>query len=235
MTVTDIDILPNLRDLGGLPATDGRRTRPGVLYRSALPIAGDTFPTTVATWPARTVIDLRSPREFAKAPHPLRSSDTTVFQVPLMSDDDVSQPHQGRLIADVYQGVLDNSGPGLARILDIASTAQPPVLLHCAAGKDRTGIAIALLLRIAGVEPDDIVADYLSTNEHMDAVLARIARVAPELASTDRDLAGAVPGAIHGVLERWEAFPGGIVRWLGGHGATNQMLGRWVDRFTVSE
>ncbi|PBC39457.1 protein tyrosine phosphatase [Rhodococcus sp. ACS1] len=237
MTVTEIDVLPNLRDLGGLPAADGRVTRTGVLYRSALPAPGDARPTAVDHWPARTVVDLRSAREFATRVHPLRSDDTAVHQISLLSDAEVAAPNQGAHLADIYQRILTNAGERLVEILRVAATAPGPVLLHCAAGKDRTGVAVALLLRTAGVEPDDIVADYLSTNEHMGAVLARITRFAPELGQThpnDRDLRGAIPEAIEGVLAQWDTHPGGVHGWAQSHGATDETLELWTARFTVS-
>ena len=235
MTVTDIDVLPNLRDLGGLPADGGRRTRPGVLYRSALPAPGDTRPTVVAEWPVRTVVDLRSPREFATRAHPLQSDGTAVHLISLLTDTEVTAPSQGARLADIYQGILINAGKQLADVLRVAATAPGPVLLHCAAGKDRTGIAVALLLRIAGVEPGDIVADYVLTNEHMPAVLARITRFAPELGRAhphDRDLRGAVPDAIEGVLSHWDTHPGGVHTWVRSHGATDETIRLWSARFT---
>ncbi len=94
-----------------------------------------------------------------------------------------------------------------------------------------------LLLRTAGVAPDVIVADYLTTNEHMPAVLARITRFAPELGQThpnDRDFRGAVPDAIEGVLARWDAQPGGVHAWLRAHGATDEAIRIWADRFTAN-
>ncbi|MFC9760199.1 tyrosine-protein phosphatase [Rhodococcus jostii] len=236
MTVTEIDVLPNLRDLGGLPAGDGRRTREGVLYRSALPAPGDARPTTVAHWPARTVVDLRSPREFATRAHPLQSDGTAVHQISLLTDTEVTAPSQGTRLTDIYRRILANAGEKLADVLQVAATAPGPVLLHCAAGKDRTGVAVALLLRIAGVDPGDIVADYVSTNEQMPAVLARITRFAPELGMThphDRDLRGAVPEAIEGVLALWDAHPGGVHAWVRSHGATDETIRRWSERFTV--
>ncbi|RZK72911.1 MAG: tyrosine-protein phosphatase [Rhodococcus sp. (in: high G+C Gram-positive bacteria)] len=235
MTVTDIDVLPNLRDLGGLPASDGRRTRPGVLYRSALPAPGDSRPTAVAEWPVRTVVDLRSPREFATRAHPLQSDCTAVHLISLLTDTEVAAPSQGARLADIYQGILINAGKQLADVLQVAATAPGPVLLHCAAGKDRTGIAVALLLRIAGVEPDDIIADYVLTNEHMPAVLARITRFAPELGRAhphDRDLRGAVPDAIEGVLSHWDTHPGGVHTWVRSQGATDETIRLWSARFT---
>ncbi|WAL49284.1 tyrosine-protein phosphatase [Rhodococcus pyridinivorans] len=234
MTI-DIDVLPNLRDLGGLDTYSGRRTRTGVLYRSALPAPDDTRPTAVTEWPARTVIDLRSPREFATRAHPLQSEHTAVHLVSLLTDAEVTEPSSDLRLAEIYQGILTNAGGRLADVLQIAATAPGPLLLHCAAGKDRTGVAVALLLRVAAVEPDDIIADYVSTDEHMSAVLARITRFAPELGHThphDRDLRGVDPGAIEIVLSHWESHPGGVLGWVQSHGATDETIQLWIERFT---
>ncbi|KOS58159.1 tyrosine-protein phosphatase [Rhodococcus rhodochrous] len=236
MTVTDLDVLPNLRDLGGLPAVGGRRTRGGVLYRSALPAPGDTCPTAVADWPARTVIDLRSPREFATRAHPLQSDTTAVHLISLLTDAEVTAPSRGTQLAEIYHTVVTHAGGQLAAVVQLAATAPGPVLLHCAAGKDRTGIAVALLLRLAGVGTDDIVADYVATNEHMPAVLARLTRFAPELGRThphDRDLRGAVPEALEAVLARWDAHPGGVHGWVRSHGATDETIQLWTERLTA--
>jgi hypothetical protein len=152
-----------------------------------------------------------------------------------MTDIEVTAPSQGTSLADIYRGILANAGAKLVDVLQVAAIAPGPVLLHCAAGKDRTGVAVALLLRIAGVERGEVVADYVSTNEHMPAVLARIARFAPELGLTqpnDRDIRGAVPEAIEGVLSFWDAYPGGVHAWVRSHGATDETIRLWTERFT---
>jgi len=236
MTVSDLDILPNLRDLGGIALADGQLTRAGVLYRSALPIVGDCPPTTVAAWPVGTVVDLRSPKESTRTTHPLQSADTVVHLIPLMSDAEVAQPDQGARLADLYLQIVLRAGERLVEVLQVAATAAGPVLLHCAAGKDRTGIAVALLLRTAGVSPADIVADYLSTNDHMDAVLARLTRYVhgpKHNVPTARDLYGVAPEAIKGVLAMWDAHPGGVDGWSRSHGATEETIRLWKARITT--
>ena len=234
-TVANLDDLPNLRDLGGISAAARRLTSSGVLYRSALPIAGDSPPATVAIWPARTVVDLRSPHEAARTPHPLRSTDTSVHLVSLMSDAEVAQPELGAQLSDLYLHIVGRAGEKLVEVLRIAATAPAPILLHCAAGKDRTGIAVALLLRAAGVSTADILTDYLSTNDHMVAVLARLthpARGTNRTQPADRDLYGVVPEAMAGVLAYWDAHPGGVHGWIRSHGGTEDTICRWNARFT---
>lgn len=231
---TSLNALANLRDLGGLPASDGGRTRSGVLYRSALPIADDDLPTEVPVWPVRTVIDLRSPKEQARTAHPLLTEGTDVHRVSLMSDADVAGQHLMTGLDRVYSGIISNAGRQLARIFNLAATAPGPVLLHCAAGKDRTGIATAMLLRAAGVDTEHVVADYTATERHMESVLARYQRADPTFAQGidmyDNDLARAAPETIGRVLEQWDAHPGGIHGWVRECGVEPEVIAQWRQR-----
>ncbi|MBA4857522.1 tyrosine-protein phosphatase [Nocardia farcinica] len=234
MTIDAATTVPNLRDLGGLPVGAGR-TRRHILYRSAVPLAEDVPPPAVPVWPPRTVIDLRSPSELATRPHPLTSEHTSVHTISLMSDEQVSRPYTGRDIGELYREILAGAGPQLAEIVRVAATAPAPILLHCAAGKDRTGIAVALLLRVAGVSNQDVVSDYLSTNDHLTAVLRRLGKdTAPAGADhpSDRDRRGAVREAIEAVLDQWDSHAGGVVGWLTGHGLDAAVPAAWTARFT---
>lgn len=233
-----LSTLANLRDLGGLRTSSGGRTCTGVLYRSALPIADDELPTSVPVWPVRTVIDLRSPKEQAATEHPLLADDTEVHRVSLLTDADLAGQDRWHTLDAVYSGILATAGEQLVRVLQIAATAPPPVLLHCAAGKDRTGIASAMLLRIAGVDSDQIVADYTATEQHMDAVLARIQLVDPDFGRGPNlygsDLVRAAPETIGRVLQRWDTYQGGIAEWMLNQGAEAGVIAQWERRLTTS-
>lgn len=227
--------VPNLRDLGGLAAGD-HSTRTHVLYRSALPLAEDAAPPGFRIWPPRTVIDLRSPSEQGEQAHPLVSDHTMVRTISLMSDIQVARPYSGRDIAELYLEILDGAGPQLAEIVTVAAEAPGPILLHCAAGKDRTGIAIALLLRIAGVSARDVVTDYLITNDHLYDVLHRLGKdtsPAGEEHPNDRDRRGAVQEAIEAVLGQWDSTEGGVHGWLRARGVSDDILDAWATRFTA--
>jgi protein-tyrosine phosphatase len=234
MMTTPLNALANLRDLGGLSTSAGAQTRSGVLYRSALPIAGDEAPVTVPIWPARTVIDLRSSKEQAVTEHPLLSETTNIYRVPLLSDEDVAEMNLLSKLDLVYSGIVSNAGKQLVQVLRLAATAPAPVLLHCAGGKDRTGIATAMLLSAAGVDAAHIAADYAATEQHMESVLARIRRTDPSFAHGknmhDNDLARAAPETINRVLDRWDTYPGGIYSWLLDNGAEADAITQWVDR-----
>lgn len=233
MTIS-LNALANLRDLGGLPTSGGGRTRSAVLYRSALPIVDDDVPTEVPVWPVRTVIDLRSPKEQAVTEHPLLAERTRVHRVSLLSDAGVAGQHLLTGLDSVYSGILANAASQLATVFTLAATEPAPVLLHCAAGKDRTGIATAMLLRSAGVDAEHIVADYTATEQHMESVLARLRRTDPSYEQAidmyDDDLARAAPETIARVLDQWDAHRGGIHGWVQDCGVEENTIRQWTRR-----
>lgn len=152
----------NLRDVGGYPAAGGRRTRWRTLLRSdeltALP---EDAQAELVALGLRQVIDLRWPDELVRAPNVFARSDTVRYtSLPLLADDPT--PHAGQV--GMYRHVFDARAPQLA---DIArALLEPdgmPAVIGCAAGKDRTGVAIALLLDLVGVPTPVIVEDYALT------------------------------------------------------------------------
>jgi protein-tyrosine phosphatase len=223
--------LHNLRDVGGVPTSDGRRVLRGRLYRSDAPILGDPEPP-LRPWPPRTVVDLRSAGEAAAERHPLASATTEVVNIPLMPQLDPARMAQRRArepgdLPTIYRGMLRVSGEALARVVDVVAHRPGPVLLHCAAGKDRTGVATAVTLAAIGVCPEAIVADYLRTEERLEGLLDRIAlgwSPAQLEASMHRltverpDLMRAPVEAVEAVLDTLAAWPGGAPGWLGDHG-----------------
>jgi protein-tyrosine phosphatase len=99
--------------------------------------------------------------------------------------------------------------------------ASGAVLVHCAAGKDRTGVVVALALDAAGVDRDSIVADYLATCERIEAVMARLASSSTyraELKDHDPQRHAPVAGTMERVLQLIDERFGGSVSWLSAHG-----------------
>jgi protein-tyrosine phosphatase len=233
----------NLRDLGGLRTVDGRRTRPGVLYRSDALYVGDAAPAFLTTWPPAVVIDLRSPGEHhGESPWDDRSR---VHQLPMMRQAAIVTEALARRAREeagsdgdyflrwVYEHIVDDVPDQLAGLVGIAASAGGPVLVHCAAGKDRTGIAIATLLLAAGVAHEEIVADYTATAENMPALLTRLAglgRGYPDLRPSDPRLR-APAELIELVIERLDGGPGGVTAWLTRHGASESDVAAWRERF----
>ena len=218
--------LPNLRDVAGLTTAGGRRVRPGVLLRSALPAHDDIVPDDLA-WPPSVVIDLRSPFEL-KNGHPLAHLEARLVNLPLL--DALRPGNQGsESLAALYFVVLEDAAHMLVDLVREVADADGPVLVHCAAGKDRTGLGVALVLRLLGVSHDDVVGDYLLSEDAHAAVDVRLNRdpanpVVPVsffLVSSE---------ALEGALDVWDEHPGGVEGWFLDAGGDVATLERLRDR-----
>ncbi len=173
----------NIRDVAGLPTADGRRTRPGVLLRGDAPFADDGpgapgWPEGLA-WPPGVAIDLRGETELDH-PYPLPAERTRWLHLPLVDALDPALLARGRGgelgAGELYLGLLDAAASWLPAMLDAAVDGPHPVLVHCAAGKDRTGVAVALLLRLAGVTRAAVDADFSRTNARRVGLQRRLER-----------------------------------------------------------
>lgn len=171
----------NFRDLGGYATLDGRILKWGQLFRSGHLGTPDQFDRDLLqSLGIKTIIDLRSPQERRKMPD-------TVFQgianlhIPLFRSDPFMYRHimfqrhkLGQRLEDIYTTwVIDGSAKELGRILQIISDpGNLPLLFHCTAGKDRTGITAAILLLALGVSEHTAVADYTLSNAAADRFMA---------------------------------------------------------------
>jgi protein tyrosine/serine phosphatase len=166
--------LINARDTGGLPA-DGGVVRDGALVRSDA--LNDLTPNGVQALidhGVRTVIDVRSPDEISDAwdRYPFRKHDIVEYRnLPFRAPRDQAAAALIRAAFDRAQSReefnrvdLDHNGPGMTAIVGaIADAPTGGVLIHCHAGKDRTGMVMALALSAVGVSDEDIAADYALT------------------------------------------------------------------------
>ena len=226
----------NFRDLGGLPLAGGA-TRPGVLYRSDAMYPGDRAPADAPAWPPATVIDLRSPGE-AAAGYPWPAG-VSVHRIPLLRRAAVlTDPSaQGLTLQALYETALRAVPDRLAGLVGLAADAPGPVLVHCAAGKDRTGVAVAVLLLVAGAEPATVIGDYTATAARMPVLLGRLdtlGRRLPADAGAHPELLGTPVAAITVVTEQLTGWPGGPVGWLTDHGGSAAAAARWRDRLLAS-
>ena len=171
------DGLLNVRDLGGHPTEDGGETRFDEIVRA------DTVRRLSAEgWQAlldygiRTIVDLRMDEE--RQADPPAELPVTVAHVPFLEDDDdvfreveeaaATAPDQAASTRDVYLIFLERFRPNVAAgITAIADATEGGVVVHCMGGKDRTGLATALLLRMSGVGIEDIAADYALSEERL--------------------------------------------------------------------
>jgi protein-tyrosine phosphatase len=182
----------NLRDLGGYQAADGRTVRWGVLYRSDhLGGLSARDLRQLRHLELAVLVDFRSAAEKAAAPNRLpRSHPIRVVELPLF-DDDASDAMGAGLRARIVRGdlagidgaaLLIEANQRLATeftpsyrqfVAELLAAGGAPVLFHCTAGKDRTGFAAAIVLRLLGVPEEVIVADYLRSKTYSLAARRR--------------------------------------------------------------
>nr|WP_202500465.1 tyrosine-protein phosphatase [Streptomyces sp. SID5476] len=174
----------NFRDVGGLPTVDGRRVRHGVLFRSGhLAHATDEDTAFLASLNLHTVFDFRNaadqklegpdvalpgvlnvnlplsdPADGAEFWKMVRDGDLDHLRA-LLGDGRAA----GRMIAS-YRTMIKRRTAEHSRVLHALAEDSVPALMHCAAGKDRAGLAIAVTLLALGVEREAVVTDYLESN-----------------------------------------------------------------------
>lgn len=157
----------NTRDVGGYRARDGRYTRWGALLRSDCPYALSAESLrTLAGLDLRTALDLRNGQE-------IRDEDTRNALSRSGSVCYINEPLMTRFgpdtltdwLGEAYVLYLDRCRDRIRVLLGVLAREPWPAMINCQAGKDRTGVLVALVLALAGVSDDDIVADYALT-EH---------------------------------------------------------------------
>jgi protein-tyrosine phosphatase len=107
--------------------------------------------------------------------------------------------------------------------------------VHCAAGKDRTGVVVALALTVAGVEPEVIVADYVATNERIEAIVERLSRskmYGGDVTSRPVRAHETRAETMRALLEQLDVRYGGVPKWLADNGFTADETARLRDRLT---
>ncbi len=182
----DFPALLNARDLGGYPTTDGSTTRWRSLVRSddlsQLTSAGLE---ALSSYGVETVVDLRWPDEVAEMPNPVHGLRHIRYQ-PFS----LCTPTQGEWRArradstakELWnRAMCQHLREEIRQVLEIVATASAgPLLFHCVAGKDRTGVVAALLLALADVVPEAIAYDYAESFENLlDGYLHRYSDAEP--------------------------------------------------------
>jgi protein-tyrosine phosphatase len=134
-----------------------------------------------------------------------------------------------------YLGYIYSRPDSVAASIREIAQADGAVLVHCAAGKDRTGVIVALALEASGVSRELIAADYLATNERIDQIMARLVAsetYRAELEGHDPQSHAPVPGTIERVLELVDERHGGAAAFLSAHGVTEAELEMLRSRIT---
>jgi protein-tyrosine phosphatase len=226
----ELDGAVNVRDLGGLPTEDGRVTAQRVLLRSdnLQGLSDKDVRRLVDDWGLRTVLDLRTPAEVAaEGPGPLVAEGLRHVNLDLIPGWDPQGDNSGRIVphekrekndlSHFYLGYLDEAASSAVQALRvIADVDSGPVVVHCAAGKDRTGVIVAMALTVAGVVSAEIVRDYALTAERIEAIRDRLVASPTYAADMERrPLDDMRPHALsmRHFLDRLEER-GGVRSWL---------------------
>jgi protein tyrosine/serine phosphatase len=220
----------NLRDLGGYVTSDGRATRWRTVLRSAVPHGLDAeAQEEVLALGLRTIIDLRDRDEIERRPNVFRAATSLSYcwlpfwDMPLPAETPLEDLTRG------YLRELDLRGERLAVILQHFARAQGlPALVHCAAGKDRTGVVVALLLAAVGVPAETIVEDYVLSRtclgeQYLQESRAWIASRG-EVWEDVAHLFDTPPERMQRTLDYLDRRFGGAERYLLDHGLTQHEL-----------
>jgi protein-tyrosine phosphatase len=234
----------NVRDVGGLPTVDGRRTAERRVLRAdnLQGLTESDVALLVDEIGLTTVVDLRSTGEVElEGPGPLTrvASLTFVHQSVIPEGGQATDAaadgvlalaeRRERVLAHYpddpvtayYLGYISDRPDSVVGSLRAIAEAPSTVLVHCAAGKDRTGVVVALALSVAGVEREAVVADYVASGERIDAIMDRLRASETYAADLDKMPANAhKPRAetMVAFLQQIDERHDGVLPWLKTHG-----------------
>jgi protein-tyrosine phosphatase len=215
----------NFRDLGGYEGLDGRTIKWRHLFRAdGLSHLSSQDHEVIRKLGVATVIDLRTFQEVERDRFDVEATPVTYHHVPFLKKVHSAEEFENVpfLLRDSYAKMLSDASHEIRRAVEVvADETNHPVIFHCAAGKDRTGVLAALLLGLLGVADETIVEDYALTARAMgnllERLIARNPEIADRLAGRDAGIFSAEPenmerllGIIH---EQWgpiEAFAASI-------------------------
>ena len=174
--ILDIDGVSNARDFGGYYTEDGRQVRWRKLFRTGhLSGLTEIGVRRLKELNVNLVFDFRQRDEVAKYPSCLDAIELTVAQLPIepgsilgffrnLHHGEVNAERTARLMMDIYREFVLERNNRFAEMFRLIIREKPRLLIHCAAGKDRTGFAAAMILRALGVPAETVLEDYCLSN-----------------------------------------------------------------------
>lgn len=245
----------NSRDTGGTPLAAGGVTRAGVLYRSdALAGATDDGVRALVASSIGTIVDFRSEFERVDAPNRLGRQRTFVsVELPLLAGSMTGMPSASEIndeaaremlaripsLADLYVGMVADAADVFAEVARLVARPSDDsyggVLVHCTAGKDRTGVAVALLLDAAGADRAAVVADYVQSESNLagewaERMLERVKAWGMPVVPAVTDLFTATPPQAIEAAFAWLDERGGSAEYLRGGGLSRADLDTLRER-----
>ena len=231
----------NVRDLGDLPTSDGHKTARARLLRAdnLQELSPADITKLVRDLGVTTVVDLRSSNELAaEGPAPLDAvagvrhahhpvlpevgASTDVIADALLVRRQMDKSRYPRdPVCGHYLGYLEDRPDQVVGALRSVAHSAGAALVHCAAGKDRTGVVVALALTVAGVPAEAVVADYAASGESTEAIMARLRRsrlYSRDVTSKPAQLHRPRAETMAAFLEQMDARYGGVASWLTDHG-----------------
>ena len=232
----------NFRDIGGYPTKEGKKIKKGIYFRTGRQDRmSEKDLAELKNLKISTQIDLRKPEEILdQGKGPLENMGADYINIPIIPDGGSDQ--LSRLVGDTgisgkrYLGYLEFGPESWLKIFEIlANKDSLPVVLHCTAGKDRTGVSTAFLLSVLGVDRDLIEADYKLTNLDTERQAEFIENSGGFPEGVDREamiLAAGVPEDamtvfLDGVESRW----GSVLGYLEEIGITKNQMNVIRDNF----
>ena len=225
----------NVRDLGGHSTQDGRETQYGRIVRADnVRRLSDEGWKALADYGIRTILDLRTDEELDADPPTELPVD--VVHVEFMDDTpevfeqaeaaSLAAPDLATATRAVYLIFLESFRANVARVIQaVVDAPEGGVLVHCAGGKDRTGLTVAILLRLSGVGLDEIAADYALSEERLRPRHERWLAEAADDAERERlrRITATPAASMVGVLEGLERRYGSVEEYLRAGGAPDDV------------
>lgn len=249
----DLEGVVNMRDVGGLPTRDGARIQPLRLLRSdnLQDLSEVDVRHVVDVLGVSDIVDLRSDTEVStEGPGPLWEVESlthhhhslfgegrgiTAEQALAVPDQASGPVRDATFWSEHYLGYLATRPDSISAALDVVSRSHGATVVHCAAGKDRTGTVVALALDAAGVPHDAIIEDYALSAERIERIIERL---------LPRELYGAAlkaqsvadqaprPETMRTILDTVQSEFGGAAGWLRQHGWQDTDVDRLRARLT---
>lgn len=227
----------NVRDLGGYGTPAGETRWRRILRADGLHRLDAEGVGALVAEGVTTVIDLRHPGELAQQPNPFAAEGSVAYHNVSLFENLSPTPQPGEdVLLTLYIRALDTRQAAIAEILGIIADAPTgTVLFHCTAGKDRTGIISALLLGLAGVGSDTIVADYALTAEMIAPIVEEIITSAAARGAdveAFRPLLAAEPATMVATIAHIEASHVSVAAYVEKIGVPAQTIERLRARLT---